>query len=116
SKISLPILSLLLLSLILPLQSPINFDYNQLHLAGSVFRSFQKAGSHMRKITSFLAGLCLTASANAAVVTLTMRLHESPSGTITPNNQFNLYATVSQGDNSGLFSFGIDFNTTSEGG
>src|SRR5437867_4299432 len=79
-------------------------------------RCFKKDGSHMRKIVALLAGVVLASSAKAAVVTYSIRLLESPAGQVTANNQFAVYATVSQGDNAGLFAFGIDLTGTGDAG
>src|SRR5205823_1246131 len=65
-------------------------------------------GVNMRKISALLAGVVLASSAKAAVVTYTVALHESATGALTTANQFAIYATVSQGDNAGLFAYGID--------
>jgi hypothetical protein len=70
----------------------------------------------MRKIVALFAGVVLASSAKAAVVTYTLRLHESASGQVTSANQFAVYATVSQGDNAGLFAYGLDLTGTGDAG
>lgn len=51
----------------------------------------------------------------AAVVTYTLSLCESPSGTAA-SNQFAVYATASQGDNSGLAAYSLDLTSSSDSG
>src|SRR5438477_3909993 len=53
-------------------------------------------------------------ASGAGVVTFTLRLHQAANGTVTINNQFAIYATVSQGDNSGLFAYSLDLTGTSD--
>jgi hypothetical protein len=67
-------------------------------------------------MTAVFAGLVLASSAKAAVVTYTLSLHESVTGQVTTANQFVLYATVSQGDNAGLFAYGVDLKAPGEPG
>ena len=70
----------------------------------------------MKKILATAAAMCLATSAKSAVVTYTLSLHESPTGQFTASNQFALYATVSQGDNAGLFAYGVDMKGTGDAG
>ena len=76
-------------------------------------------GRHFVKKRIFLAGvlsLAASASVQAAVVTYTLNLHESPTGQITAANQFAIWASVSQGDNAGLFAYGVDLKGTGDPG
>src|SRR4051812_19196941 len=72
--------------------------------------------SGMRKLWLGIIGLAAASTANAAVVTYTLSLHESATGTVVSTNQFVVYATVSQADNSGLFAFGLDLKGTGDAG
>lgn len=72
--------------------------------------------SGMRKLWLGIIGLAAASTANAAVVTYTLSLHESAAGAPTANSQFAIYATVSQGDNSGLFAYGVDLKGTADAG
>src|SRR5438552_7775516 len=71
--------------------------------------------SGMRKLWLGILGLAAASTANAAVVTFTLSLHESATGTVSANG-WALYATVSQGDNAGLFAFGVDLKGTGDPG
>jgi len=70
----------------------------------------------MRKLWLGVIGLAAASTANAAVVTYTLSLHESATGTIVTTNNFVVYATVSQGDNAGLFAYGVDLKGTGDSG
>ena len=70
----------------------------------------------MRKLWLGIIGLAAASTANAAVVTYTLSLHESATGAVTAANQFVVYATVSQGDNAGLFAYGVDLKGTGDAG
>jgi len=70
----------------------------------------------MRKLWLGIIGLAAASTANAAVVTYTLSLHESATGAVTANNQFAIYATVSPGDNAGLFAYGVDLKGTGDVG
>jgi len=61
----------------------------------------------MKKLWLGIIGLAAATTANAAVVTLTLSLNDDGSGASAPGS-FAVYADVSQGDNSGLFAFGVD--------
>lgn len=69
-----------------------------------------------RKLWLGMIGLAAASTAQAAIVTLTMSYNESPSSSAVATGSFTVYATVSQGDNRGLFAYGIDLaaadNTT----
>jgi len=69
----------------------------------------------MRKLWLGILGLAAASTANAAVVTFTLSLHESATGAVSANG-WALYATVSQGDNAGLFAFGVDLKGTGDAG
>jgi len=70
----------------------------------------------MRKFWLGIIGLAAASTANAAVVTYTLSLHESATGAVTTQNQFVIYASVSQGDNAGLFAYGVDIKGTGDVG
>jgi hypothetical protein len=70
----------------------------------------------MWKITALFAGVALASSAKAATVTYTLNLHESATGQYTTANQFAIYASVSQGDNAGLFAYQVDLKGTADVG
>jgi len=70
----------------------------------------------MRKLWLGIIGLAAASTANAAVVTYTLSLHETAAGASTNLSQFVIYATVSQGDNSGLFAYGVDLKGTGDAG
>ena len=70
----------------------------------------------MRKILAMIAGLALASSAKAAVVTYSLSLHEATNGLPTSVNTFAIYATVSQGDNAGLFAYAVDLKGTGDPG
>src|SRR5438105_1131043 len=98
----------------------------------------QRAGSFMRKISALVAGveaaapygqrwrnmrrrftllvilISATWASGAGVVTFTMRLHETANGALTTAIQFVIYATASQGDNSGLFAYSLDLRGAGE--
>ncbi len=69
----------------------------------------------MKKLWLGIVGMAVASTAQAAIVTFTLSIHESPTGTVTAQNQFAVYATVSA-DNGGLYAYGVDLKTTSEGG
>ena len=69
----------------------------------------------MRSLWLGIVGLAAASTANAAVVTFTLSLNEGANGTVTANS-YAVYATVSQGDNFGLFGYGVDMKLPSEGG
>src|SRR5258706_11419865 len=71
--------------------------------------------SGMRKLWLGIIGLAAASTANAAVVTYTLAVHDDGSGTATPTQAdgtvpFAVYADVSTGDNAGLFGFGVDMS------
>jgi len=70
----------------------------------------------MKKIAAIFIGLALSSSAKAAVVNYYLSLHEGSNGLPTTSNAFALYASVSQGDNAGLFAFDIDLKGTGDVG
>lgn len=70
----------------------------------------------VKKLSAIVGALVLASSAKAAVVTLYLSLHEAATGQVTANNQFAIYATVSQGDNAGLFAYGVDLKGTGDPG
>jgi len=73
----------------------------------------------MRKLWLGIIGLAAASTANAAVVTYTLSLHESATGVASSGAQLNsyaVYATVSPGDNAGLFAFGLDLKGTGDAG
>src|SRR3954469_812721 len=70
--------------------------------------------SGMRKLWLGIIGLAAASTANAAVVVYTLSVNESATGTVTPG-RYTVYATVSQGDNDGLFAFGLDMKGTGAG-
>jgi hypothetical protein len=70
----------------------------------------------MRKIMASVVAMVLASSAKAAVVTYTLNLHEGTNGLTTCSNAFAVYATVSQGDNAGLFAYGVDLKGTGDAG
>src|ERR1051325_3307466 len=72
--------------------------------------------SGMRKLWLGIIGLAAASTANAAVVTYTLSLHETATGAVTTAQQYVVYATVSQGDNGGLFAFGVDLKGQGEPG
>jgi len=69
----------------------------------------------MRKLWLGIIGLAAASTANAAVVTFTLSTHEGVTGAESANG-WALYATVSQGDNAGLFAFGVDLKGTADVG
>lgn len=71
--------------------------------------------SGMRKFWLGIIGLAAASTANAAVVTYTLSLHEGVNGAESANG-WALYATVSPGDNAGLFAFGVDLKGTGDAG
>src|SRR4051794_4790023 len=72
--------------------------------------------SGMWKLWLGIIGLAAASTANAAVVTYTLSMHEAATGAVTANNNFVIYATVSQGDNAGLFAYGVDLKGTGDAG
>jgi len=67
----------------------------------------------MRKFWLGIIGLAAASTANAAVVTFTLAVHDDGSGTATPTQAdgtvpFAVYGDVSAADNAGLFGFGVD--------
>src|SRR5205823_790407 len=70
----------------------------------------------MRKRLMVLGILGMAASVNGAVVTYTLSLHENATCGITNNNNFAVWVTVSQGDNAGLFAYGVDLTGTGDAG
>jgi len=70
----------------------------------------------MRKLWLGIIGLAAASTANAAVVTYTLSLHEGTNGLQTAANAYAIYATVSQGDNDGLFAYGVDLKGTGDAG
>jgi len=66
----------------------------------------------MRKLWLGIIGLAAASTANAAVVTYTLSLHETAAGAKTALNNFVVYATVEPGTNDGLFAFGVDLEGT----
>src|SRR5262245_6386991 len=72
--------------------------------------------SGMKKLWLGIVGLAAASTANAAVVTFTLSVHEAANGTVTAASQYAIYATVSQGDNSGLFAYGVDLKGTADAG
>jgi len=70
----------------------------------------------VKKRIILLGVLGLAASVNGAVVTYTLTLHESTSCQVTANNNFTVWVTVSQADNSGLFAYGVDLTGTGDPG
>src|SRR5580765_893150 len=73
----------------------------------------------MRKIAALFAGMVLASSAKAAVVTYTLSLCEGVNGLPSPGptpNRFAVYATVSSGDNAGLFAYGVDLKGSGDAG
>jgi hypothetical protein len=70
----------------------------------------------MRKFCLAILALAAASTAHAAVVTFTFSPHEGASGLTTATNAFAIYATVSQGDNSGLFSYSLDLTGTGDPG
>src|SRR6266850_1873871 len=71
--------------------------------------------SGMKKFWLGIIGLAAASTANAAVVTFTLSLNEGSTG-LAVANSYAVYATVSQGDNFGLFGYGVDMTLPSEGG
>jgi hypothetical protein len=69
----------------------------------------------MRKLLRGIIALAAASTANAATVTYTMSIHESPACAVS-TNAFTLYATVSQGDNDGLFGIAVNLRGQGEGG
>src|SRR5258706_2418721 len=70
--------------------------------------------SGMKTFWLGIIGLAAASTANAAVVTYTLSLNEGNNATTA--NSFAVYATVSGGDNFGLFGYGVDMQLPSEGG
>src|SRR4051812_2192208 len=68
--------------------------------------------SGMKKLWLGIIGLAAASTANAAVVTYTLSLHESATGAKVSTNNFVVYATVEPGTNDGLFAFGVDLEGT----
>jgi len=68
----------------------------------------------MRKLWLGIVGLAAASTANAAVVTYTLSVNESATGTVLAG-RYTVYATVSQADNDGLFAFGLDMRGTGAG-
>src|SRR5436190_1410043 len=69
----------------------------------------------MRNIAICMALAMVSLCAQAATVTYTLSLNENAAGQCAANS-FIIYATVSQGDNLGLHTYGIDLKTAQEGG
>jgi len=70
----------------------------------------------MRKLWLGIIGLAAASTANAAVVTYTLSLHEGTTGAAVTTQSYAIYATASPGDNSGLFAFGVDLRGTGDVG
>jgi len=77
----------------------------------------------MKKLWLGIVGLAAASTAHAAIVTYTMSIHEGSTGLVQVQGQngattsgWALYATVSQGDNDGLFAFGVDTRGIGEPG
>jgi len=70
----------------------------------------------MRKLWLGIIGLAAASTANAAVVTYTLSLHEGTAGTAVGTQSYAVYATASPGDNAGLFAFGVDLRGTGDAG
>jgi hypothetical protein len=70
----------------------------------------------MRKFWLGIIGLAAASTANAAVVTYTLSLHEGTAGTQVATQSYAVYATVSPGDNAGLFAYGLDLKGTGDAG
>jgi len=64
----------------------------------------------MKKLWLGIIGLAAASTAHAAIVTYTLSINESPTGTVVLNS-FVVWASVSTGDNSGLATYGVDLNT-----
>jgi len=64
----------------------------------------------MKKLWLGIIGLAAASTAHAAIVTYTLSINESTTGTVLANN-FVVWATVSPGDNFGLATYGVDLNT-----
>jgi len=70
----------------------------------------------MKKLWLGIIGLAAASTTQAAIVTLTFSAHEGVNGLTAATNSWALYATVSQGDNSGLFAYGVDLTGTGDAG
>lgn len=69
----------------------------------------------MRKICIGLIGVLFSSCAFGATVTYTLSLNEDSAGECAPHF-FQIFASVSQGDNLGLHSFGADLKTPAQSG
>jgi len=71
----------------------------------------------MKKLWLGILGLAVASTAQAAVVTFTLSLHEGTTGAATAASTFAVWATASA-DNAGLYAYGVDMKTSdpSEGG
>jgi len=66
----------------------------------------------MRKLWLGVIGLAAASTANAAVVTYTLSLFDNGTNPTPGVQNFAVYADASQGDNAGIYAYGVDLNGT----